>query len=895
MVAAHDGSAAEQELRILRSHLHDTVRADAGDRVLEDLQQVELAVLAGDAEAAAEAIDAMDDDRVEYLTQTVTVQLHLVNLVEERQHARELLVDGDGSPDRDPGDVADGTQVPTGPLWPAVAAAGASALSALEGLRIHPVLTAHPTEARRRAVTSAVRRIGEQLDRLGNPRSGEAERADARRRIAEEVEILWRTEPLRRTRPGPLDEVRTMLVVFEQTLVRIVPRLYRATERALGATEPGLDAAVVPAFVRFGSWIGADRDGNPNVTAEVTRQAMGLQADRMLQILEAATDRVARKLTLDEARTPPSNALLQRLARDSTAYPDLFAEVAVSSPGEPHRQKMLIVAARVAATRRRNLDLGYRSAEQLLEALRLVQSSLRDAGALRAAHGELQHLIWQVQTFGFHLAELELRQHSQVHAAVLADLVDQLGDERNGRATDAGLLDELAGGGWPPGVAPRTDQGREVLDSFRVMATLQDRWGVNSCGRYIVSFTRSPADLVAVRALARLAVGDDPLRLEVVPLFETYGDLRGAVDVLEEWVQLESTRSQLAAADRRLEVMIGYSDSAKDVGPTSAALTLYDAQESLAQWAERNDIALTLFHGRGGSLGRGGGPLHRAILAQPPESVAGRFKVTEQGEVISARYANATIGLWHLERVTAAVLQAQDPSVGRRNRSAAERFAELGQRLEAGARASYRELVGADGFADFMAAVTPLEEIGALRLGSRPAKREGATVGRTLDDLRAIPWVFAWSQARVNLAGWYGLGSGLAAVDDLARLREARREWPLFGMVVDMAEMSLAKTDRAIAERYLALGARPDLAKRILEELDRTVELVLAVLEQDRLLGGKPVLRDALSLRATPVGVLSHLQLRALRRLRDGAGDERTRAQLLRTLNGIAAGLQNTG
>jgi phosphoenolpyruvate carboxylase len=878
------GSSAEEELGVLRALLDDAVRRGAGPEVLEDLTRIEQAVLAGDAEGAASVVAALDDDRIEALTQTVTVQLHLVNLVEERDHARRLRLE-------EPDEGAD-------PLWPAMSSAGPDAAELLAGLRVHPVLTAHPTEARRRAVTAAVRRIADQMDRLEDVRNGEAERSVARRRLAEELETLWRTEPLRRTRPGPLDEVRTMLTAFEQTLVRIVPRLYRATERALARTEPGLDAPQVPAFVRFGSWIGGDRDGNPNVTPEVTRQAMGLQADRMLQILELATDRVARTLTVDEQRTPPSAALVGRLARDAAAFPDLFAEVARSSPGEPHRQKLLVAAARVAATRRRDLDAGYRRPEDLLESLRLVQDSLVAAGARRSAYGELQHLIWQVETFGFHLAELEVRQHSRVHCAVLEDLLDQLADRdvrSEGVAADADLLDRLATEGWPAAVTPRTEQGREVLDAFRVMATLQERWGARCCGRYIVSFTRTPADLVAVRALARLAVGDDPLRLEVVPLFETHDDLRGATGVLERWQQLQAAREQLQESERRLEVMVGYSDSAKDVGPTSAALTLYDAQERLAAWAQANDVELTLFHGRGGSLGRGGGPLHRAILAQPPGSVAGRFKVTEQGEVISARYANSTIGQRHLERVTAAVLQAQDPAVARRNQDAAERFATLGIELEAAARQAYLGLVGAEGFADHMAAVTPLEEIGSLRLGSRPPKREGATVGRTLEDLRAIPWVFAWAQARINLAGWYGLGSGLAAVGDLDRLRAARREWPLLAMVLDMAEMSLAKTDRAIAQRYLALGDRPELGAQILDELDRSTEWVLAVLEEDELLGGKPTLRRALAMRSAPVGVLSHVQVRALARLRQGDADQRTREQLLRTLNGVAAGLQNTG
>jgi phosphoenolpyruvate carboxylase len=874
------------ELSLLREILDSVLGGGQAGDLVEDVRRLEAAAADADSEVAEAVVGSMSAERAEQVARAFAVYLHLVNLAEERQHARLLRREEASAPT-----VSDS-------LWPAVAAAGSGAREALAGLEIRPVLTAHPTEARRRAVVAAVRRIAEQLDRLEDPRNGPVERAVARRRLTEDVEVLWRTEPLRRSRPGPLDEVRTALTVFDQTLVRIVPRLYRATEMALGATEVGAEPPPVPAFVHFGSWIGGDRDGNPFVTAEVTREAMALQADRVLRVLEESTDRVARTLTLSEGSTPPNAALRARLAMDTAAYPELAAETARSSPGEPHRQKMLIIAARVAATRRRDLDMAYGSPDELLAALRLVQRSLAEAGASRAAYGELQHLIWQVETFGFHLAELEVRQHSRVHAAALADLLAQLPDldrSPEDAARDAALLDRLASDGWPVQPEPATDQGAEVLATLRVMSTLQQRWGERSCGRYIVSFTQTAADLVAVRALARLAVADEPLRLDVIPLFETHDDLRRSSSILGEWASLPGVGRHLEDRDRRLEVMVGYSDSAKDVGPASATLTLYDAQAELVAWAQQHEVRLTLFHGRGGSLGRGGGPVHRAIVAQPPGSVAGRFKVTEQGEVIAARYANPTIGQRHLERVTGAVLQAGTERNAARNTAAAQRFAELGARVEAAARKAFLDLVHTDGFADFFAAVSPLEEIGHLRIGSRPPKRAGALVGRDLADLRAIPWVFAWAQARVNLAGWFGLGTGLAAGGDIEELGAAWRDWPLFGMLVDTAEMSLAKTDRAVAERYLALGERPELTARILDELDRTTELVLAVVGDDELLAGKPRLREAVALRQAPVSALSHLQLRALRDLRAGRGDARTEAQLLLTVNGVAAGLQNTG
>ena len=380
-------------------------------------------------------------------------------------------------------------------------------------------------------------------------------------------------------------------------------------------------------------------------------------------------------------------------------------------------------------------------------------------------------------------------------------------------------------------------------------------------------------------------------------------------------LSLPAVTARLAATGRQLEVMLGYSDSAKELGPASATLRLFDAQSELAAWAREHDVKLTLFHGRGGAIGRGGGPAGRAVLAQAPGSVDGRLKVTEQGEVIFARYGQPAIGLRHLEQVTSAVLLASSPSVADRNRAAATDFQELAAAIDDAAKGSFRALVEADGFAGWFATVSPLGEIGGLRIGSRPARRGHGGGPLGLEDLRAIPWVFAWAQTRLNLPGWYGLGSGLAAAawagipagdsdgdippEGLAELRRAYREWPLLATLLDNAEMSLAKTDREVAARYLALGGRPDLTDRVLAEYDLTRRLVLAVTGHNRLVAGRPVLSRAIVLRDPYVDALSYLQLRALSALRAEDGDAAERAALERllllTVSGIAAGLQNTG
>ncbi len=858
--------ALHDDVRLLGALLGQVVAETGGRDLYDDVETLRRSARDarhGSTEADPQAVvDALDPERAANVTRAFAVLFHLVNLAEDRHRVRVLR-----ARDRTAGE----------PRLDSVAGAIASlgpqrAARSLADAEIHPVLTAHPTEARRRAVVTALRRIADQLQARDDPRLGDSERAEAERRLTEEIATLWRTALLRRRQLDPLDEVRTAMAVFDDTLFRLVPHLYRAADRALGT--PDTDPPRASAYLRLGSWVGGDRDGNPFVTADITRQAVDIQADHVLRALEAVATRVGNALSQSADLVPPSADLTRVLQHAATAFPTVFPAIVEAADAQPHRQLVCLAATRIRATRTRDADLAYADPDELLEDLRLVQESLAAADAPRAAYGELQHLIWQVQTFGFHLAELEIRQHSKVHAAALADL-----EAHDGTATE----DATAG----------------VLDTIRVMAAVQDRWGPRACARYVISFCATAEDLHAVTRLARYALGDraDTLALQVVPLFETGDDLASCTDTLDAW-------AESAGYPQQMEVMLGYSDSAKDVGPLAATLLLYDAQAALADWADRHQLRLTLFHGRGGSLGRGGGPVNRAILAQPPGSVAGRFKVTEQGEVIFARYGNPQIAQRHLEQVTAAVLLSDTDEVADRNAAAAKRFGTLGTVMRDASRTAFRALVGTAGFPDFFARVSPLEELSDLSLGSRPSRRAGADAGhrsgRSLEDLRAIPWVFAWSQTRCNLTGWYGIGTGLAAVDDLDALRTAYAEWPLFTALLDNAEMSLAKTDRDVAERYLALGERPDITDRILAELDQTTALLMQVLDIDRLLERRPVLAAAVDLRNPYVDALSHLQLRALTALRQGdyasdAEEQRLRTLLLLSVNGVAAGLQNTG
>jgi phosphoenolpyruvate carboxylase len=853
------------DVRLLGELLGKVLVEYAGQPLLDDVEKLRELTIAGDGAAAEQLVASWPHERAEDVARAFTCYFHLTNLSEELHRAR-VLRERDRS-----SDAPAVSELAQAVEQIATDSGEQQARALLNGLEFRPVLTAHPTEARRRAVLATIRRISSLLDERGDPRAGDSELAENRRRLVEQVDILWRTSQLRTSRPSPLDEVRSAMAVFEETLFDVVGNVYRRLDDALAGDAAGIRPPLVAPFVRLGSWIGGDRDGNPNVTAAITREAMQIQADHVLRALEQATEVLGRALTLDAATTPPS-APVRRILEDARAVnPDLIADIETRSPAEPHRQLLLLAARRLAATRARDADFGYPRASDFLHELKVLQDSLVTAGAPRQAYGELQQLIWQVNSFGFHLAELEVRQHSSVHTKA---------------------LEEVLGGG------ELSDQTEEVLATLRVIGQIQQRFGPEACRRYVVSFTRNAGDLAAVYELADAAMDGRPIELDVVPLFETGEDLQNSVEVLDNAIQLTRVRHRLTANDRRFEVMLGYSDSAKDVGPVSATLALYDAQARITAWAQRNAIRLTLFHGRGGALGRGGGPANRAVLAQAPGSVAGRFKLTEQGEAIPARYGNAAIAQRHIEQVTAATLLASTPAVEERAAAAADRFSVVEKTLDEAARTTYHRLVKADGFAEWFGRVTPLEELGQLPLGSRPARR-GVAVS-SLEDLRAIPWVFAWSQARVNAPGWYGLGSALSAVGDVAVLRDANQNWPLFQVMLENAEMSLAKTDRRILGRYLELGDRADLTQLMLDEHALTTEWVMKVLDEDRLLAGRRVLGRAVELRNPYVDALSYLQLRALRTLRtDDSLDEeqivRTRRLLLLTVSGVAAGLQNTG
>ena len=885
--------ALREEIALLDSVLHDVLQECEGDRVTHPLARLRQAAhelhLDGrpDPDPVLEELGDLDPGTAHKVARALTLHCQLLNLAEDRQRVRTLRAQG-----RDGRTVEDGLEAGIQEVTELEGSEAADAL--VQRLRLHPVLTAHPTEARRRAVVDALQRISGELERLDIPEADDALAFDVRRRLAEELTALWSTAPFRQERPTPLDEARRIMAVFDQTLFDLVPGVYREMERALAPRDTGARPPRTPAFLRYGSWVGGDRDGNPHVTAEVTRQTMAQQAEQVLDRLEQRTREVARLLTASDRYLPPDEALLGALERDRADFPERAASLARTSPDQAHRHKLVYTAERLRARREGDAERALDGPRQLLAEIDHVQRSLERAGAPRLAYGVIQDLRWQVETFGFHLAELELRQHASVHAAALEELAP-------GTSTDAAELDRLARDGWASAPEPATEATQEVLATLRTAAELQAAYGPEACRRYIISFTRSAADIAAVRALARLAVPEaqwPAFRLDVVPLFETRRDLEHAPAVLDELLELPGERAALEARGRELEVMVGYSDSAKDVGVLAANAALHDLQECLAGWAREQGIRLTLFHGRGGSLGRGGGPLNRAVRGQAAGSVDGRLKVTEQGEMIFTRYRTVASGRWHLEQTANAVLAMSTSHAEERAARVAARYRDEMQRMSRASERAYHELVHAEGFADFFAHVTPYEEIGQLEIGSRPAHRSGA---RDLESLRAIPWVFAWSQSRINLAAWFGVGTGLASVGEaeggLARLREMRREWPFFAQVLENVEMGLARADPALGRKALDLGGRPELRDRILAEWERTRWWVLAATGKERLLERQPALQASQELRRTDLDALSLLQLSALTRLRRAEEAERgPLTDLVKmTIAGLSAGLQSTG
>lgn len=892
------------EVRLLGALLGEVIVEQEGEARLELVERLRRSAVrrreddaADRTEEAAREIAQQPTADLLAVARAFTSYFLLINLAEEKDRVRRLR-----RREREVGQSG----LPDG-LEDAVHRLRRAGISAedlerlLDGLLIRPVLTAHPTEARRRTVLVAQRRLYALLDRFDDPRLTRQEDRELRQRLREEIALLWQTSHARRMRPTPLDEVRAAMVFFDQTLFAVTPHLYAALDQALldrgrGIARSGTRPPRSPAFLRWGSWIGSDRDGHPGVTATVTAATIRIQADHLLHGYRHVARHLQQTVAVGTERATLPAWFVDEMDRELRAFPAIRRDLRRRFPNQPYRQAFGLVVARLERTalrlagRHTSGQGAYGTPDELLSDLRRIQEALSQHAAERVAYGTVQAFVWQVETFGFHLAELEVRQHADIHRLALA------------RLRDADRLDEPIDGCGPTPA--------DALETLRVIRRVQAAFGQRAVPRYVISFTRSAADVLAVLELDALATPDgEPLGLDIVPLLESSDALAGARDLLSSIFAEPGYRAHLERRGMRQEVMLGYSDSNKEIGYLSAAWSLYRAQEQLIEVAREAGVELTLFHGRGGTIGRGGGPTNRAILAQAAGSVDGRLAMTEQGEVIAERYPSPAIAQRHLEQLTSAVLLASGPSHAAATAAQAERWRSLMDELAVDAADAYTALVWSDpAFPRYFKGATPIEEISRMELGSRPARRREGGVAGDMVGLRAIPWVFAWSQSRSNLPAWYGVGSALASFRSRhsggqALLTDAYRDFDFFRTVLDNVELGLATAAPHLAMRHARLAGDDEHMRRIAsaieEERYRTVAELAAITKADRLLERSSRLRASIDLRRPYIDVLSELQVHALRALRHGILRGRERAQmeeLLRlTVGGVAAGLQHTG
>ena len=910
-------AALRASVRQLGQLLGEALTRHEGPELLAQVERIrKLSREHRDDELHAE-LESVDDATAVRLARAFTAYFQLVNITEQLHRWREV------------------TDVDSSPLT-ATARRLQTALDkgtidrelisdVLARLEYRPVFTAHPTEASRRSVLELLRKIADVVTALEDPRRSASETPQLERRLAELVDLLWQTDELRVVRPEPKDEARTATYYLQSIAGQVMPDLLEELDRALGTI--GVELPVGARPVRFGTWAGGDRDGNPNVTPQVTLDVLALQHDFGLRTLITEVEDLLNEMSASTKIVEITDELRASLEHDAEALPITWATIERFSAEEPYRLKLSYVRVRLQRTRDRLLDgtphepgRDYLGLDELLADLTLVRDSMLAGDDRLTANGGILRLIRTATAMGLGLATLDVREHSGKHHDALAGLFDRLGEldtpyvelDRDQRKA---LLSQEMASRRPLVGSNRLDlpaKSLAVLDLLGSIRTALDTYGPDVIETYIVSMTHDVDDVFAVVVLAREAglvdLGSDTVpatsRLGFAPLFETVAELEAAGPLLEAMLSDPAYRRLVAARGDVQEIMLGYSDSSKDAGIAASQWQIHRAQRALRDLAREHGVVLRLFHGRGGSVGRGGGPTHEAIMAQPNGSLDGPIKITEQGEVISGKYTLPGLGRWNLETALAAVLEAS--VLHRKALLPSKVLQEWNATMDVVAgsgQVAYRTLVRDPALVPFFVAATPVNELGKMNIGSRPAKRPGGEGG--LDDLRAIPWVFGWTQSRIILPGWYGVGSGLAAAREEGRaetLQEMYETWPFFQTFLSNVQMTLAKTDLAIARRYVRTLVPEDSAglfEQIEAEHALTVSEVLAVTGQSQLLESAPVLRRSLELRDSYLAPLHALQSSLLARVRDlgedaPPGTDLQRALLL-TINGIAAGLRNTG
>jgi len=916
MLDSNKDEPLRNDIRLLGRLLGDTVREQEGDAVFELIERVRQTAVSfarnGDPAARAELaalLDPLPRDTTQAVVRAFSYFLQLANIAEDEHHIRRRRAhDLVGSPPREGSLIHALDQLAASKVSPeAVADLFAHALVA-------PVLTAHPTEVQRQSLIRNHRDLARLLDQRERLQMTPEEEAENDLGLATAILTLWQSRMLRPVRLKVLDEVKNGISYFKETFFTELPRLYIQVTQQLQKRYPDTFWALPP-FYRVGSWIGGDRDGNPFVTAEILRETLRLQSAAAINHYLDQVHELGGELPLSNllVNTTPE---LQELAEQSTDRSPQRAD-------EPYRRALSGIYARLAATARAldhfepvRHEIGhaepYATPDALRADLKILSNSLKLNGSARLAGGRLRLLLRAVQVFGFHLAPIDLRQNSEVHARSVAELLAAAG-----RCPDYEALPEnerikllVAEIATPrPLYSPYLSYSEETqgeLAIFFAARDLRQRYGAAALPNCIISKTDGVSDLLELALLLKeaglLRPGPTPvLDVNIIPLFETIEDLQKSAATMDGIFALPAYRQLLAGRRDEQEVMLGYSDSNKDGGFLTSGWELYKAEIELARVFRQHGIRLRLFHGRGGSVGRGGGPSYHAILAQPAGAVSGQIRLTEQGEVISTKYGNPDTGRRNLEVLLAATLEAS--LTDHENKvEPAEQFHAVMDDLSARAFNAYRGLVyETPGFTTYFRQSTVVSEIATLNIGSRPASRKPS---ERIEDLRAIPWVFSWAQCRLMLPGWYGFGSAVDGYlqnqpDGLATLRRMVRSWPFFRSLLSNMDMVLAKSDLAIASRYAELVADSELRERIFSQIRAEWQLtrqhLLSILEQDDFLADNPMLKRSLQLRSPYMDPLNHLQVELLKRYRGGETDERVARGIHLAINGIASGLRNSG
>jgi phosphoenolpyruvate carboxylase len=907
MPEAHEDSpldeldaALRSDIRRLGAQLGDALVRQHGSALLDRVERVRAIArdLRRDSASTQELVEALEDVEVVdaiHLVRAFTIYFHLANTAEQVHRVDELKT-ARARDRRFPETVA---------RLQALGHSDEAILTAASSLDLRPVFTAHPTEASRRSILDKLAEIATLIEERADVRASETDHRRIDRRVDALVDAIWLTDELRRAQPTPEDEARSILYFLGEIVVDGLPELLDDVDITLADLGGGLGSDVP---VRFGSWVGGDRDGNPSVTPATTLDVLDFQRGRALRILIAEVEDLSAELSVGTAVTTISDELAARLEEDRHRFPSVTSRFRTLSEGEPYRQRCAVIHERLLrAVGDAAGPHPYVRPEELLADLDEMAASLEAHRGGLLAGGRVARVRRMVSTIGFHLATLDIRQHAVVHHDALGPMfaaldVDYTGLDRIGRTR---LLAEELGSRRP--LAPPSTTGSPALELFAVVRDGLDRAGDGVMKSYIVSMTQGVDDVLAPAVLAKevglVDIPGDVARIGFVPLFETIDDLRAIGEVLRELLAVPAYRRLVELRGDVQEVMVGYSDSNKDGGITTSQWEIHKALREIAAVADEVGIRIVVFHGRGGSVGRGGGPTNAAILGQPAGSVDGAVKITEQGEVIADKYGLPRLAQRNLDLALSAVLEAT--VAHREPRNEATTMAEWNSVMElmsSAAFAAYRGFLERPGLVEYFTTSTPVEELGAMNIGSRPARR--ATTGAGLDGLRAIPWVFGWTQSRQIIPGWFGVGTALAAAREAghgATLERMFDEWQFFATFLSNVEMTLAKTDLAIARNYVDRLVDPSLHHMfdmVVEEHDLTIA-ELTALTGGELLGELPVLKRTLAVRDVYLDPINLLQVELLARSRatDPESPDAARLQraLLLTVNGVAAGLRNTG